>query len=84
MTSGLQTNALHMTAGALERFTTGGIRTILDFMPSVVTYSNHHSVRRNHVEIAVHPRSETFSEGVIRGIGASEDLTEESELGSLC
>ena len=54
-TSGPHIRRLHISTKALERCAVEDIRTILDFAPNLVTYSDHHSVRRNRFDYALNP-----------------------------
>ena len=54
--SGLYIRRLHMDTKVLERCAVADIRTILDYAPNLVMYSDFHSVRRHRYDEAPDPR----------------------------
>jgi len=54
--SGLYIRRLHMETKVLERCAAEDIRTILDYAPNLVMYSDHHSVRRHRYDETPDPR----------------------------
>jgi hypothetical protein len=54
--SGMYIRRLHMETKVLERCAVEDIRTILDYAPNLVMYSDHHSVRRHRYDEAPNPR----------------------------
>lgn len=54
--SGRFIRRLHIETSALERCAPEDIRTILDYAPNLIIYSDHHSVRRNRYDPTPDPR----------------------------